>query len=234
MQKEQSVQDIPNITDTPSTKSKLYVAMVLDQSGSMQRGAKETIDGFNEQMQSVKQGATDEVDVEVVFTTFDSTARINKLFVNLSEMGDLTDTDYRPNGLTAMYDGVGITMEALRARPDIDDPNTKVLLVILSDGYENASKQFSQERVAELIQDVKTTERWTITYMGANQDLSEITDKLNIDKGNTVIFDASSAEGYQKGASMRSMATAAYMSNVVGGSVASASTEFYSTIDGDS
>lgn len=233
MQKEQSVQDILNITSQQQSNSKLYVAMVLDQSGSMQRGARETIDGFNEQMQAVKQNASDDIDVEVIFTTFDSTARINKQFINLNEMVELTEKQYRPNGLTAMYDGVGLTIDALRARPDINDPNTKVLMVILSDGCENASRKYTQERVAELIQDVKATERWTITYMGANQDLSDITDKLNIDKGNTVVFDASSAEGYQKGAVMRSMATAAYMDTVVGGNV-TASADFYSNLkDGD-
>ncbi|MFY0656254.1 MAG: hypothetical protein JXR12_05825 [Neptunomonas phycophila] len=241
MQKEQSIQDILSDTDQKTyNRKKLYVAMVLDQSGSMMRGARETVDGFNEQIQSVREGLEDQLDVEVIFTTFGSSAAIQKDFVNINEMADLTDDDYCPAGLTAMYDGVGITINALKERSDINSDDTKVLMVILSDGAENNSKQFTQSDVAEMIQDVKDTGRWTITYMGANQDLSEITAGLNIDAGNTVVFDASDAVGYAKGAAMRSAATTMYMSGVAGaagdagpmGDVG-ATQSFYADVTGD-
>lgn len=241
MQKEQSIQDILNDTD-PQTynRKKLYVAMVLDQSGSMMRGARETIDGFNEQIQSVREGLEDQLDVEVIYTTFGSSAAIQKEFVNINEMAELTDEDYNPAGLTAMYDGVGITINALKARQDIDSDDTKVLMVILSDGCENNSREFTQETVAEMIQDVKDTGRWTITYMGANQDLSQITKGLNIDAGNTVMFDANDAAGYAAGASLRTAATTMYMKGVAGAAgpmgdagVAGATQSFYADVTGD-
>ncbi len=238
MQKEQSVQDILSDTDQEThNHKKLYLAMVLDQSGSMSRGARETIDGFNEQIQSVRAGLDDQLDVEVIYTTFACKAEIKKNFVNINEMVELTDRDFRPDGLTAMYDGVGVTINALKERADIDDDDTRVLMVILSDGAENNSKQFTQDTVAEMIQSVKDTGRWTITYMGANQDLSQITQGLNIDAGNTVMFDASNAAGYAAGASLRSAATTMYMKGVAGdagpmGDIG-ASASFYSDVTGD-
>ncbi len=235
MLKEQSIQNILNDTNQQTyNRKKLYVAMVLDQSGSMSRGARETIDGFNEQIQSVREWLEDELDVEVIFTTFGSSAQIKKEFININEMAELTDQDYRPDGLTAMYDGVGITIDALKARPDIDSDDTGVLMVILSDGHENNSRQYTQDTVAEMIQDVKDTGRWTITYMGANQDLSQITKGLNIDAGNIVMFDASDAAGYAAGASMRSAATTLYMKSVAGPmGDAGATQSFYADVTDD-
>ena len=235
MQKEQSIQDILDDTNTQTyDRKKIYLALVLDESGSMNRGKIETINGFNEQIQSVRSGATDSVDVEVIVTTFGSDAKILKEFVSINAMSDLSDDDYNPDGLTAMYDGVGITIDALKSRPDIDDDNTTVLMVILSDGQENNSKKYNQSTVAEMIQDVKGTERWTITYMGANQDLTQITKGLNIDAGNTVMFDASDAVGYAAGASLRSVATTNFMHAVAqGDSNIGASNSFYSSVTGD-
>lgn len=238
MQKEQSINDILSETEQSpeSNRNKLYLAMVLDQSGSMFYGLRETINGFNEQLQTVQDSKTDTTDVEVLLTTFNNKATIVKEFVDVDSVSELTENEYQPRGGTAMYDGVGTAMTALLARDDIHDENTQVLMVILSDGDENCSQQYTSSTVAEMIQTAKDTNRWTITYMGANQDLSVIAQKLNIDAGNTVTFDASDSVGYAKGAALRSVATASFVGSLgaEGPSgdrgVSGASTDFYSSV----
>ncbi len=242
MQKEQSINDILSETENPTQteRSKLYLAMVLDESGSMCCGYQETINGFNEQLQTIKATQEDNVDVEVILTTFNFGAKVVKDFVALEDVAELTENEYSPNGGTAMYDGVGLTISKLLERDDITDDNTQVLMVVLSDGAENMSQKYTQSTVAEMIQTVKETNRWTITYMGANQDLSKIAKGLNIDAGNTVIFDASDAGGYAAGANMRSAATANFMGSLgakgpngdagVQGDI-QASTTFYSSVE---
>ena len=94
MQKEQSVQDILSDTDQEThNRKKLYLAMVLDQSGSMSRGARETIDGFNEQIQSVRAGLDDQLDVEVIYTTFACKAEIKLLIdENIQKVSNIGKT----------------------------------------------------------------------------------------------------------------------------------------------
>lgn len=162
-----------------------HVAIVLDMSGSMSSVRAETISGFNEQLQATKKAATRKTLVtvcafneEVLFRAFEEPVKAVKL---------LTRDSYEPFASTAMYDAVGSTLEKLG-----DKESDTYLVVIISDGLENASRTFNAVKVAKMIRSRQKTARWTFAYMGSNQDLSQATD-LGIFPGNVAMYSSSAA-----------------------------------------
>jgi len=109
------------------------------------------------------------------------------------KVGTLEETTaerYVPNGTTAMLDAVGQTLKRFEKKVK-DSENTYYLVIIISDGEENDSKEFTHERIAEMIQKRQQTGRWTFSYMGANQDLSDLSKRLNIPKSNVATYTSS-------------------------------------------
>jgi hypothetical protein len=73
-----------------------------------------------------------------------------------------------------------------------DDEDTRYLVLVISDGQENDSKTHTYESVAELIQKRRATGRWTFSYMGANQDLGVIAERMSIPRSNIAAYSADS------------------------------------------
>lgn len=194
---------------------KNYVMMVLDESGSMASLYGQAIGAFNEQIQTVK-NAKGDLEVSVSLVKFANEAQ--NTFVNepIDKVPELTMLNYRPNGGTAMYDGVGRAIELLKLQPDINDPDVTVLMLIISDGEENSSKIFKATQIGEMIKQLQTTGRWTFTYAGANQDLTKIKDTLFIPQGNMLSFDATPV-GMAQNNSMRSVGTESLYASYAGG-----------------
>lgn len=180
-----------NVTVNPVKPKvrKNYLMMVLDESSSMSSIKAQAISAFNEQVQTVR-NSKGNLDVSVNLIKFASTASTVFTNQNVDSVQQLNGASYQPNGSTAMYDGVGAAVEFLKAQPDINDPDVTVLMVIISDGEENCSRLWSAGRVAEELKTLQATNRWTVTYAGANQDLAKISKSLNIPLGNTISFQA--------------------------------------------
>lgn len=174
-------------TQIVNNNIKTYVAIVLDMSGSMADCRKPTILGFNEQVQTIKNNA-DNGKYFVSLVKFNN--KVDKQFFNESveNLVELNDNSYHPNGGTAMYDAVGQTIDWLNETTDINDPNNAYLVIIISDGMENASEKYKSSDVAEKIQSMMNTGRATITYMGANQDLSIVNKNLHIPLSNMACY----------------------------------------------
>lgn len=101
----------------------------------------------------------------------------------------LSRKTYVPDGMTAMLDAVGGTIDRLECRgKGIDEAS--VLVCVISDGYENASHRYGYPDVAERIQRLTETGWWTFTYLGSNQDLSQVSAALHIPQGNTASYQA--------------------------------------------
>ena len=157
---------------------------------------KETIAEFNEQVEAIckeakKTDAWDSTFVSLVL--FNDEIEVVKFAESLSNLKKMRRRDYVPESTTAMLDAVGETL-LLFARSAADSPETSYLIVIISDGLENASRSFTYGRLAEMIQKRQMTERWTFTYMGANQDLSDLSKRLAIPEGNMARY-TSTGEG---------------------------------------
>jgi hypothetical protein len=198
------------ISVTP--KLKTHIAIVLDRSGSMSSIWNETVSGFNNQVRTIRESAKDQ-DVRVSLVTFSDSARFEFFDQSVESLKELNSfSGIFPCGNTAMYDAVGETIERLNKLEDIGDPNTSVLMIIISDGEENQSRHFTSRTLAPLVDAMTKTKRWTFTYMGANQDLTKISEKLNIPYQNTMLFRSTQA-GANLGWAQNNMATATYMAS---------------------
>jgi uncharacterized protein YegL len=190
--------------------NKTYISLILDCSGSMETIRAETIEHFNEQIEQIIKDSKD-LETRISLVTFNNEADIKFFNQPLSKLKPLTLQTYVPNGYTAMYDAIGSTLDRMTSEiGDINDKNVAALVVILSDGQENNSKKYSAEDIATKIKLLQGTDRWTFSYLGANQDLSEIQKRFNIPKGNISAFVASSS-GMKRATAMSVGSTSRYL-----------------------
>lgn len=168
---------------TETKEKKEYVLFILDKSGSMQTISRETLNGVNEQIQELRKTAG-EIKTFVSLVTFDSKVNFLRWNEPLETFNDIKSEEYVPDGMTAMLDAVGQSVSRLKNEVNDKEDDTSFLVIIVSDGAENSSGEYSWEQVATIISEAKAKKNWTITYMGANQDLSIVTKKMNIDLGN--------------------------------------------------
>lgn len=156
------------------------IAMVVDESGSMSSLLKATRDGFDEYIQDLKSDDADEVTVSL--TTF--SASVTRRFTNVepSKIGSLESYEYWPNGSTALYDGI---TDAVFALEESVGPRDRAIVVVITDGYENASRYATRQQVLDLIKKKEATERWTFAYIGANQNAFSVGNQMGFQAGNT-------------------------------------------------
>lgn len=175
-----------------------YIALVVDRSGSMKSVERAALDGINEQINVMRQNAKLGGKTFVTYIQFDDV--IETVFANrpASELNDLTEDDYVPRGWTAMLDATDEAITRLKAAPIITE-DTAFLVVLITDGAENASKRVSRYQLAQKIKELQATGKWTFTYMlGGNLDLSVATD-LGVYVGNVSTFDSHTLTGTSKG-----------------------------------
>jgi hypothetical protein len=127
--------------------------------------------------------------------------------------------------MTAMLDCVGATIDKLEKQEDIEDAQTAVLVLVVSDGQENNSKRETYPSISDRVQRLTKTGRWTFVYLGSNQDLSKIQQDLNIPRGNTQTF-VNTPAGYAQAFTMTNKGLSNYMSSRARG--VTCSTSFYS------
>lgn len=121
------------------------------------------------------------------FVTFNDDVKAVYECVLVNEIKELTAETYRPDYCTALYDAMGISLNALRKDVTEDD---KVLVTVVTDGYENASKEYSGKAVKVLVDELKA-KGWVFAYIGANQDVEAVAETISIT--NVLKFEATSA-----------------------------------------
>ncbi len=158
--------------------SKTSIAIIIDRSGSMASLRDDVIGGYNTFIQQQK-----EVEGECEMSLYFFDTKYEKVYENvpIQEVEELKE--YTPGGMTALYDAVGQTMDSLgetfAAMEESDRPE-KVMLVIMTDGAENSSTDYSQSKVAEMIEHQKSKYSWEFMFLGANIDAEEVGSSLNI------------------------------------------------------
>lgn len=164
------------------TKTKVFNVIILDKSGSMECIRQAAIVGFNETLNGIKKAqekfaGTQEHSVSLVaFCACEMKQIFDK--VPVAEAKPLTADDYQPCCCTPLYDAMGFTLNGMRKHvKDIDD--AVVVVTIITDGLENASKEYNGRTIKELVEQLKG-EGWSFTYMGANQDALEIAERMSI------------------------------------------------------
>lgn len=217
------------ITKKSKTTKKTHVAIILDKSSSMESIRKETINSFNEQVKSIKSSANK--DTFITLTLFSDEVSISKFAEPLENLEEFTEKDYVPSGMTSMFDAIGLTVERMTKEIDgINDENTAVLCVIITDGQENSSKTWTAADIASLVKGKTGTKRWTFSVLGANIDLAGLSDRIGINKSNMAKF-AATGKGIMRGTAVTAQSLGRYFStrNAVDNVAESAlSANFYS------
>lgn len=171
-----------------SKKTKTYVAIVLDRSGSMHTISEEAVAGYNEHIRKFKEN-TEEQDVKVSLVTFNSDVFEHYWLENVENVETANQADYNPDGLTAMLDAMGYTIDKLEESTNPNDEDNAYLVITISDGRENASKHVSRSHLASRISALQKTGRWTFTYMGCSaSDLEEVARSTGIPLANCAMW----------------------------------------------
>jgi uncharacterized protein YegL len=172
-------------------KPKTHVCMILDSSGSMGSIRTQAINHFNEQVDDLRKKKGHDIDVTLM--TFNGDVTIQQRQQPVKAVKKLTSKSYKPNGSTALYDAIGYSIGELQTRcDDLEDENTAVLFLIITDGHENSSQEFSQASVRGLISSLEK-KGWTFTFMAANVDPMSIQQDFGVAGQNVAIFHASAA-----------------------------------------
>jgi len=172
-------------------KKTLY-HFVLDKSGSMMSCRESTIIGFNKQLDTIKELQAEFPDQEfsVSLTVFDND--IENVFnqTDLKSFEKLTPQMYIPSGCTALLDAIGMSINKIRITNEhkIIKDEMSVVMVILTDGMENASREFNYHEIAAMIKTLDDTGKWTFTFLGADIDAIHTSKMLNIRAENVISF----------------------------------------------
>jgi uncharacterized protein YegL len=170
-----------------------HVAFILDRSGSMERISKQSMNNFNEQLQTLKKESHDQ---ETLVTLVMFNDKIDTKFIDkpLDEVNELTD--YPTSGMTALYDSIGMTVNKLEGSVKKDHA---ALVVVITDGEENASSDYRGEdgrkAIKQKIERLEKLGNWTFTFLGANIDVERVgVEGMAFSSANTMSF-TSDAKG---------------------------------------
>jgi Mg-chelatase subunit ChlD len=138
-----------------------HIVLIVDESGSMDQVRQRTLSSINEYLNDQKREKGEAMYTITKFSTSVSWLRTQQ---QISDYKEVTMQDYVPGGMTALYDAIGQVITKYRG-----DENYEYLVVIITDGEENSSKEYSQFAINEMIRKQRT-KNWEFVFMGANQD----------------------------------------------------------------
>lgn len=169
-------------------KSKAFYHIILDQSGSMSDCVNQTLNGLANQRKEILALANEfpEQEIRVGLTVFDHLVELKYRNLSVTELSKMNSFEYKPAGMTALIDAIGMSVADTERLMGNDD---SAVMVILTDGYENASKEYTHEKIKNLIQAKEATGKWSFTYLGATLDAVEIARSMNIKEENSFAFE---------------------------------------------
>jgi hypothetical protein len=165
------------------------IICVIDKSGSMNKIKSDAIGGFNEFLSEQKKLKDN---TKITVNLFDSNYKPLYKSIDIEDADELNESNYVPSSMTALYDAIGLSIDDYKeysknaeVKPD------RVLMVIITDGEENKSCEYSRERIFQMI-DEQSKLGWEFIFLAANQDAMKTASSINIKSGNTMDFMASS------------------------------------------
>jgi len=179
----------PAKTDQKNKNNKpkdVELVFILDRSGSMGGLESDTIGGYNSMLSKQKKEKTGKVSVTTVL--FDDQYELLYNQVPIEKVSPMTEEEYYVRGSTALLDAIGKTVMQVKANQDKKEIKDKVLFVIITDGMENASREYRVEQVKKLIDERKEKNNWEFLFLGANIDAIGAAKDLGIDSSRAVRF----------------------------------------------
>jgi uncharacterized protein YegL len=159
------------------------LVFILDKSGSMGGLESDTIGGYNAMLEKQKQ-----VQGECVVTTvlFDHGYELLHDRIDLRAVGKMTEKEYQIGGSTALLDAMGTTMNKIRnvQRNTAEEYRAEnVMFVIITDGQENSSHEYSVETIRSQVEQHQQQDGWEFIFLGANMDAIETAGHVGIRAG---------------------------------------------------
>ena len=176
--------------DSTKVADRVLNLIILDESGSMSGLEKVSVDGVNETIQTIKASNEQLPEQKQLMTFVTFSDKYGKPYRKRFELADIStvDTyllsDYQPGGTTPLYDTMGDTLTELEK---VATENDIVLVTIITDGYENSSREYDAEKIRALVKRLDEKD-WVFTYIGANQDAILEARKIGIN--NAMNYDA--------------------------------------------
>lgn len=171
----------------------IEIVFVLDRSGSMSSVAASVVAGFNEFLRD-QQAAPGRA--RFTLALFDDEYLLPANGLPILEVRPLDASTYVPRGSTALLDAIGRTVDdlgaGLAALPETERPG-KVIVAILTDGYENASHRYTLRDVSARIRRQRDQYGWQFLFLGANQDAIATAASMSISAADAATFQADAA-----------------------------------------
>lgn len=169
------------------------LVFILDKSGSMSGLEKDTIGGYNSMLE--KQKAV-EGECRITTVLFDNNYELLHDRIDIRAVSPITEKEYQVGGSTALLDAIGRTIHKIgNAQKNTDDDYRaeKVMFIIITDGEENASREYSADKVKAQIERQKTKYGWEFIFLGANIDAVQTAGRFGIAPDRAVDYLADSA-----------------------------------------
>ena len=179
----------PAKTDQKNKNNKpkdVELVFILDRSGSMGGLESDTIGGYNSMLSKQKKEKTGKVSVTTVL--FDDQYELLYNQVPIEKVSPMTEKEYYVRGSTALLDAIGKTVMQVKANQDKKEIKDKVLFVIITDGMENASREYRADQIKKLIEERKEKNNWEFLFLGANIDAIGAAKDIGIDSSRAVRF----------------------------------------------
>ena len=166
-------------------RAHIYNLIIVDESGSMSHLREVTLSGINETIGTIRNAQKEFAQTQVhtlTLVTFDSDSNrpaVRTMIDNEPIANVKKFRDYMPNGCTPLYDAMGQSLTRLHTliKGDVD---ASAVVTVLTDGLENASREWNAQSLRKLIEQLKQ-EGWSFSYMGSAHDVKEVTDLLSIE-----------------------------------------------------
>jgi len=177
-------------------KKSTELVFILDRSGSMSGLESDTIGGFNSMLARQK-----DVEGKCYITTvlFDNEYELLHDRIEIQAVRPISDKEYFVGGTTALLDAVGRTINKIgnaQRNTAADYRADNVLFVIITDGQENSSREYSMRRIKEMIERQKSKYDWEFIFLGANIDAVETAGRFGItaDRAQDFLADSEGVE----------------------------------------
>lgn len=167
------------------------VIFIVDNSGSMSGLEKDTLGGFNSVLQQQKQLDADD---QVFVTTVLFNSQYNYLYQRkpLREVELLTEKEYQVGGMTALLDAMGDSISKVKQQIDLvkTEGEHNVLCVVITDGEENSSREYSHAQIKNLVENRQDKDKWEFLFLGANIDAFNAAKNIGIAGASTMQYTA--------------------------------------------
>lgn len=158
------------------------IVICLDESGSMGSVVTDTIGGFNVFLETHQKLPGE---AKLTLVKFDTKYEIVYNGVDIKKIPVLNNKTYSPGGMTALNDAVGKTIDEVGRRlatTSEDERPEKVIFMVLTDGEENSSHEYTKEQIKEKTEHQKNTYQWEFVFIGADQDAWSNARGIGIDR----------------------------------------------------